>query len=84
MKMKSMGFGFNEAAATSPRKPFSMFVFIRNSKCFNEAAATSPRKPGDDDWLLKLHRKRFNEAAATSPRKRALRFGFPFRRFWLQ
>src|SRR5437868_5115801 len=61
--------GFNEAAATSPRKqaafqPSQSWL----PSGFNEAAATSPRK----HWLPSsptAAERSFNEAAATSPRK---------------
>src|SRR5690606_39528236 len=61
---------FNEAAATSPRKPPWRNLKDDRPPGFNEAAATSPRKPTADKGFAIAAIAGFNEAAATSPRKR--------------
>ena len=60
---------FNEAGATTPRKPWRAAASATAPTCFNEAGATTPRK------LKRLTLRHwavangFNEAGATTPRK---------------
>ena len=62
-------YGFNEAAANSPRKVAGLVELLAHQPGFNEAAANSPRKAPLRQTAGSRATSRFNEAAANSPRK---------------